>query len=316
MTLAAHQLDAFHAVAEAGGFSKAARRLGITQPALSQRIQQLESELKRRLFVRSPSGVTVTEAGARLLRYCEVKRALESEVLDDLAVEPDGTRSTDLSGTVRAAAFSSVARSCVLPAIAPLFRDHPRLIVDFAVRETSELEALLTQGSYDLVILDRVVPRPDVEHVVLGEEELVLVESKRHRTRDDVYLDHDPEDETTLRFLGRHGVKARYVRRSFFDDIYGVLDAAALGFGRAVVPRHMLVEPHLLDALRIVTEMQPTRSPVAMHWFRQPSYTRAQEAVRAALAIGVPQALGGKRRLTVTSSGPANGAAEPRATPG
>ena len=296
MTLAAHHLDAFHAVAEAGGFSKAAKRLGITQPALSQRIQQLESELKRRLFVRGPSGVTVTEAGARLLRYCEVKRALESEVLGDLAVEPNGATVTDLAGTVRIAAFSSVARSCVLPSIAPLFREHPRLIIDFTVRETGELEAMLAQGSYDLVILDRIVPRPDVEHVVLGSEELVLVESKHHRTRDDVYLDHDPEDETTLRFLGRHGVKARYVRRSFFDDIYGVLDAAALGFGRAVVSRHMLVEPRLVESLQVVTAMRPTRSPVVMHWFRQPSYTRAQEAVRAALAEGVPRALGGTRQ--------------------
>ena len=292
MTLASHQLDAFHAVAEAGGFSKAAKRLGITQPALSQRIQQLESELRRRLFVRGPSGVSVTEAGARLLRYCEAKRALESEVLDDLAVEHAGTTS-DLSGTVRVAAFSSVARSCVLPAIAPLFRDHPRLIIDFAVREMSELETLLTQGAAELVILDRVVRRPDMDHAALGSEELVLVESKRHRTRDDVYLDHDPDDETTLRFLGRQGVKTRYVRRSFFDDIYGVLDAAALGFGRAVVPKHMLVGQHL-EALRIVTEMRPTRSPVVMHWFRQPSYTRAQEAVRAALTSGVPRALGAK----------------------
>ncbi len=293
MALPAHQLDAFHAVAETGRFSRAAKRLGITQPALSQRIQQLEAELKRRLFVRGPSGVTVTEAGARLLRYCEAKRALESEVLDDLAVEQGSTKASELSGTVRLAAFSSVARSCVLPAIAPIFREHPRLIVDFAVREMSDLEALLTQGTSELVILDRVIPRPDMDHVALGFEELVLVESKSQRARDDVYLDHDPDDDTTLRFLGRQGVKARYVRRSFFDDIYGVLDAAALGLGRAVVPRHMLVGSHL-DALRIVTELRPTRSPVVMHWFRQPSYTRAQEAVRAALMNGVPLALGEK----------------------
>src|SRR6185295_9151203 len=106
MTLAAHQLDAFLAVAETGGFSRAAKRLGVTQPALSQRIQQLETELKRRLFVRSPSGITMTEAGVRLLRYCEVKRALESEVLDDLAIDPKGDgATTELSGIVRVAGF-------------------------------------------------------------------------------------------------------------------------------------------------------------------------------------------------------------------
>jgi DNA-binding transcriptional LysR family regulator len=290
MALPAHQLDAFHAVAETGGFSKAAKRLGVTQPALSQRIQQLEAELKRRLFVRSPSGVTVTEAGARLLRYCEVKRALESEVLEELAVETPGTAMAELSGTIRVAAFSSIARSCVLPAIADVFRQSPRLIVDFSVREMSELEALLGQGSREIVLLDHVAHRPDVEHVTIGHEELVLVESKT-APREDVYLDHDPDDTTTLEFLGRNGVKTRYVRRSFFDDVYGVLDAAALGFGRAVVPRHLLVDRHG-EALRIVPHMKPTRSPVVLHHFRQPSYTRVHEAVREAISTGVPALLG------------------------
>jgi DNA-binding transcriptional LysR family regulator len=289
MTLPAHQLDAFHAVAETGGFSRAAKRLGVTQPALSQRIQQLEGELKRRLFVRSPAGVTVTEAGARLLRYCEAKRALESEVLEDLAVESDQltTGTSELSGTLRVAAFSSVARSCVLPSVAPVFRDNPRLIIEFSVRETGELEGLLGQGSSELVILDRIVPRPDVDHVMLGSEELVLVESARLRARDDVYLDHDPEDKTTLRFLGRNGVKTRYVKRSFFDDVYGVLDAAVEGFGRAVVPRHLLIGS-IADQLRVIPDMKPSRSPVVMHYFRQPSYTRAHSAVREALTAGVP----------------------------
>jgi DNA-binding transcriptional LysR family regulator len=290
MTLPAHQLDAFHAVAETGGFSKAAKRLGVTQPALSQRIQQLEAELKRRLFVRSPTGVTVTDAGARLLRYCEAKRALESEVLDDLAIEPNTGVSAELSGTVHIAAFSSIARSCVLPSLAPLFRANPRLLIEFTVRETSELEALLGQGSSELVILDHVAPRPDVEHITLGHEELVLVESRRVGARDDIYLDHDPEDQTTLRFLGKSGVKTRYVRRSFFDDVYGVLDAAVDGFGRAVVPRHMLVGG-IGEALRVVPDMKPSRSPVVLHYFRQPSYTRAHIAVREAIGSGVPKVL-------------------------
>src|SRR3954468_17225402 len=115
MPLAAHQLDAFHAVAATGSFSSAAARLHVSQPALSQRIQQLETELKKRLFVRAKSGVTVTEAGSRLLRYCQVQRALERELLDDLTVDAPGQNQLELAGTVRIAAFSSVARSCVLP---------------------------------------------------------------------------------------------------------------------------------------------------------------------------------------------------------
>src|SRR5262245_42757198 len=114
MGLPAHQLEAFHAVAESKSFSRAATRLHVTQPALSQRVQQLEAELRKRLFVRTARGAELTEAGLRLLRYCQVQRALEAELLDDLAVERPGLELVELAGTVRIGAFSSVARSCVV----------------------------------------------------------------------------------------------------------------------------------------------------------------------------------------------------------
>jgi DNA-binding transcriptional LysR family regulator len=293
MPLPAHQLDAFHAVAVMGSFSKAAERLHVSQPALSQRIQQLESELKKRLFVRSPAGVSLTDAGTRLLRYCQVQRALEGELLDDLtAGGGGGSAEHELSGMLRVAAFSSVARSCVLPALAELFRANPRLAVDVSVRVSSEIAALLGQGAVDFAVLDHVFERPDVEHIALGFEQLVLVEPRQFRMRDDVYLDHDPEDATTMRFLKRSAVKTRYVRRSFFDDIYGVIDAAVHGFGRAVVPQHLLAGS-AAEELDVVADTKAMRSPVVLHHFRQPAYTRAHEAVRDALVSGIPRALEG-----------------------
>lgn len=296
MPLAAHQLDAFHAIAETGSFSRASERLHVTQPALSQRVQQLEEGLRKRLFVRSPAGVFLTDAGTRLLRYCQVQRALEAELLDDLAVtEGDAGPNAPLSGTVRVAAFSSVARSCVVPALGAVFRANPRLVVDVAVREMSEIETALSRGSIDFALLDHAVERPDVVNVSLGHEELVVVESTSHHTRDDVYLDHDPDDTTTLVFLKRNGVKATHVRRSFFDDIYGVLDGAVHGFGRAVVSKHLL-ENEYAKKLRVVPGMKSGRSAVVLHYFRQPAYTRAHDAVRDALEIGVTKELTARGR--------------------
>jgi DNA-binding transcriptional LysR family regulator len=60
-------LHAFVAVAEEGTFTKAARRLHISQPPLSKQIQQLERELETRLFIRRRDGIELTREGSMLL---------------------------------------------------------------------------------------------------------------------------------------------------------------------------------------------------------------------------------------------------------
>ena len=62
-----HQLRYFVAVAESGGFSKAARRCFVAQPSLSQQIIKLEQELGQKLFERLGRGAVLTEAGRALL---------------------------------------------------------------------------------------------------------------------------------------------------------------------------------------------------------------------------------------------------------
>ena len=73
------QLATFLAVAESGGVLPASRRLNVTQPAVTARIQQLEETLATPLFLRSPRGMTLTARGRRLLDYARRSASLLGE---------------------------------------------------------------------------------------------------------------------------------------------------------------------------------------------------------------------------------------------
>ena len=66
-----HQLYIFHAVASHLSFSRAAKTLGITQPAVSIQIHELEKSLGVTLFHRQPRGLRITEVGETVLAYSQ-----------------------------------------------------------------------------------------------------------------------------------------------------------------------------------------------------------------------------------------------------
>jgi DNA-binding transcriptional LysR family regulator len=86
------QLRYFLAVAEEGRFARAAERLHITAPSLSQQIQALERELRVTLFERTPQRVAVTAAGASLVRRARVILAEADRARHDVRAADSGNR--------------------------------------------------------------------------------------------------------------------------------------------------------------------------------------------------------------------------------
>lgn len=286
MSLSSQNLDAFLASARAGHFTRAAEALHITQSALSQRILNLEQELATQLFVRSRSGVRLTPAGSELLRYCLSKEALEHEVLGRLSMQ----RGTDLAGDLRIGGFSSIMRSLVLPALAPMVAAHPRLRLALLTKEMDELPELLHRGEIDYLIHYREIVHDHVEILRLGEEINVLVEAKTYRGGD-VFLDHDEKDQTSARYLKMLGVKQAYTRR-YLDDVYGLIDGVKLGLGRAVVPLHLVKgDPDL----KIVNPKRHVTFPVNLHFYRRAFPSRLHDQVIQALEAAIPQRLDRKK---------------------
>lgn len=271
MALSSSQLEAFYALAQTRNFTRAAERLRVTQSALSQRILNLESELETTLFIRDRAGILLTEPAQELLRYCQSKNALEGEFLSHLRAGKKGA----LAGWLRIAGFSSVMPSVILPALAPLLAENPDVRILVLVREIRDLPGLLQRGEADFIILDRAIEREDLVSHELGSERNVLVE-KRGYSGPEIYLDHDEEDEVTLRYLKLARKRAGKIERRYLDDVHGILAGTRLGLGRAVVPLHLVRNDR---ELRVVDGATVLSAPIYLHYHAQPYYSRLHLAV-------------------------------------
>ena len=81
------QLEAFVEVAESESFSKAAKKLFLTQPTVSAHISSLEKELDVRVFVRNTKEVALSEEGQKLYRYARQILDLTDEIREEFGRE-------------------------------------------------------------------------------------------------------------------------------------------------------------------------------------------------------------------------------------
>ncbi|MFN4159203.1 MAG: LysR family transcriptional regulator [Gemmobacter sp.] len=139
------QLDAFLTVAATGSFSQAARRLGSTQPGISQTIRDLEALLGLRLLHRTTRRVTLTEAG-------EAFRAAVAPSLAALDRAADAARDHAAlrRGRVRLAAPPFLAATLLPPLLAGFHARHPGLMVELLDLPTTAIVAALRADAADL----------------------------------------------------------------------------------------------------------------------------------------------------------------------
>lgn len=146
------QIQYFLAVAENKSLSAAANLLFVTQPALSIQISRLESELDVQLFVRSPNGMLLTEAGVEFCKYA-------GNVIDSWHHMLDNVENLDrfTPGVLRIWLGPRVYSNNLLAPIISFFDMHPEISVSFpAVRNDDPLESLRS-GKIDIA-LDRFPP--------------------------------------------------------------------------------------------------------------------------------------------------------------
>jgi len=238
-----HQLRYLIAVAETGNFTRAAERVNVTQPSLSQQIINLEKELGHKLFHRLGRRAVPTEAGIALL--ARARRVLLE--LDDAAKElsdsPDLGRHIFIGGI-----------PTVVPYLFPQLIDEcrqrfPHLIIHTRENFRGQLVRAVLEGELDLGLVSLPIKEPRLSIEPIFTEPLLLVVGKDHALASvPTVTASDLADQTFIllgesssvamqiqRFCGDHDFEPRIGHRC--AQIKTVKALVAMGLGISILPK-------------------------------------------------------------------------------
>jgi DNA-binding transcriptional LysR family regulator len=276
-----NDLRYFLAVARSGSTLAASRRAKVAQATVSRRITALEEALGTTLFIRSPSGYTLSVRGQAVLKEAElVERSIDTLVN---SVEAEGRR---LSGSVRLTTVESAANVWLMPALAAFRAQHPAVVAEVIVDDRA-LD--IARGEADIAI--RFGNPPQDESLVIRR----IVE-----LHESVYVRRDMADQlglpNTYEGLLRYpiigfsgtgvGLIAQWMKSLGPDTnivhsantLSAVIAAVRAGMGAAVIP--CLIGDTMSGLVRLFPPIAELTTP---GWLVTTTSARQQPHVRALL---------------------------------
>jgi molybdate transport repressor ModE-like protein len=268
-------LIALRAVADEGSVAAAARRLGYSQPGVSQQLAALERLLESRLVERRPGSrqARLTEAGRLVLRHGAALLARARAADADLHELQSGALRT-----LRLGVFPSVGARVVPPLLRRLAEKWPEVDV-LLVEEASDRRLLEQVEAAELDLAFAMLPLeegPFAAAEVLRDPYVLLVPAdsplaKRTRPLGPGELGELPligfrhNQGYPEAFLRAHGIAARV--RFRIDDNETLVGLVAAGLGVALVPR-LAVDPARKDAVQLEISAKLPPRLIAIAWHR------------------------------------------------
>src|SRR5215212_5935706 len=237
----------FLAVAEERSFSRAAAKVHRTQPAVSQAVRRLETDLGEQLFDRSSKTGTLTDAGRVLQNYGQRLVRLAEETESAMRELRDLRRGRVLIGANEAAIHT------LLPLIARFRQKVPDIAVDVRRVPARQIAVEVQQGSLGFGALTFRPAEEGLLEVIVGSDELVLLmppshpfAKRRHVSMEDVsrepvvaHNDPSPARERVLRLFEEHQIALNMVIA--LPSLDGIKRAVELKLGVALLPRRCAV---------------------------------------------------------------------------
>jgi len=162
-------------VIKTGSFSEVARKLSISQPAVSFQIQKLEQDLGIRLIDRRHKTLTVTDAGKRLLRFAELfdkEYQLLTHDLEHLREE--------IKGNLNIIASTIPGDFILAPVLSEFKKLHPAVDVQVTVTDSAKVIQSVKEGEFDIGFCGTLPVDTTLEAVKIAEDEIVLIVFPEH----------------------------------------------------------------------------------------------------------------------------------------
>src|SRR5438552_4091526 len=240
-------LKIFLTVAQERSFSRAAAKVHRTQPAVSQAVRRLETDLGEQLFDRSSKTGTLTEAGRMLQNYGERLIRLAEETESAVRDLRDLRRGRVLIGANEAAVHT------LLPLIVRFRRRFPDIVIDVRRVPARQIAVEVQQGSLDFGALTFHPSEEGLLEVPVGSDELVLLVPPSHDlahrgqvamedvAREPVVAHNDPSParERVLRLFESKQVPLRMVIS--LPSLDGIKRAVEMKLGVALLPRRCAI---------------------------------------------------------------------------
>lgn len=169
------RLQVFHTVAKRLNFTKAARELFITQPAVTRHIHELEQQFKVRLFDRNGSRIRLTAAGTALLQHTEALFAVYRNLEFDMS-----TFTSQYNGQLNLGGSMTAAPYIIPPILAAFRRRYEDVQVSLTTGNTQQIEQALQRSQIDLGIVEGHSRNASIQYTEFVKDEIVLVSNSNH----------------------------------------------------------------------------------------------------------------------------------------
>ncbi len=265
------QLRTFLAVLDQGGVNRAAKRLNLSQPAVSARIKALEESLGTTLFERTATGLRPTRDGEILSRHAERFAHLTALVARDL-VTPRAEE-----GYLRIGAAETVTQTWLPDLISRLHREYPSVMVELSVDITPNLRTALFEREVDLAFLLGPISEPNVDNIPLPAFDLAWYAAAGMAAEDAPLLSRPvitylrqtrPFRELRATLIDVVGPGVRIFTSSSLSACFRLVEA---GIGVAALPR-VMGAPFVAD--RRIVEFDPGWRPAPLvftaSWVAEP----------------------------------------------